>query len=437
VSDPTDAYVSSPGAQVAGEVRVPGDKSISHRAVMLGAIADGTTEVEGFLGSADCEATLAALAALGVCVERRAPGNLRIRGAGLRGLRTPTAPIDLANSGTAMRLLAGILAGQGVAAVLVGDASLTRRPMTRIADPLGRMGAVIRTRGGRPPVEIVAGPGLQGCHHELEVPSAQVKSALLLAGLHAQGTTSVREPAASRDHTERMLASFGISVSRQAGAVAVSGPSALRATRVEVPGDFSSAAFLIVAGLLSGSGSLVIRGVGTNPTRTALLDILRAMGADIRLHALPDAGPEPCADIEVRPSRLRGTVVPEALVPGAIDELPVLFAAAAAAEGETIVTGAGELRFKESDRLAAMADGLAALGVDCERVPEGLRVRGGQVEGGVVDSCGDHRIAMAFAVLGSRAQAPVTVRGVQNVATSFPGFAATARTAGLDLTEAG
>jgi 3-phosphoshikimate 1-carboxyvinyltransferase len=435
VNAPRDAFVSSPGAGVAGEIGIPGDKSISHRAALLGAIAKGTTEIEGFLESADCRATLTALEALGVAVERSGAGRLRIQGVGLHGLRAPGAPLDLGNSGTAMRLLAGILAGQGVSAVLVGDASLMQRPMARVATPLARMGAGIRTRDGRPPVEIAAGTRLRGVDHTLEVASAQVKSALLLAGLHAEGTTRVREPGRSRDHTERMFPAFGVHITLQDGAVAVTGPAEPAATRVDVPGDFSSAAFFIVAGLIAGRGPLMMRGVGTNPTRTALIDILRAMGGDIRLHPLPDAGPEPRADIEVRPSRLRGTVVPEALVPAAIDELPVLFAAAAAAEGETVVTGAGELRVKESDRLAAMAEGLATLGISCERLPEGLRVRGGAIAGGTIDSRDDHRIAMAFAILGARARTPVTIRHVQNVATSFPGFAETARAAGIDLRE--
>lgn len=431
------AFTCTPGARVAGEIRVPGDKSISHRAAMLGAIAEGTTEITGFLESADCLATLSALEAMGVTVERGAPGRVGIRGVGLRGLRAPAGPLDLGNSGTAMRLLAGIIAGQGNGAVLVGDASLMQRPMRRIADPLARMGAAIRTHDGKPPIEIAGGPVLRGCDHVLEVASAQVKSSLLLAGLHAVGTTRVREPGVSRDHTERMLGAFGATVHREEGAVSVQGQERLAATRIDVPGDFSSASFLIVAALIAGRGPLVIRGVGVNPTRTALIDILRAMGADIRVQALPGAGPEPRADIMVQPGALHGTSVPAALVPAAIDELPVLFAAAAIAHGETTVTAAGELRFKESDRLDAMAEGLATLGVALERLPDGLRIRGGPVTGGTIDSRGDHRIAMAFAVLGARASAPLQIRDVQNVATSFPGFVATARAAGLGVAEAG
>jgi len=431
------SFVSSPAARVAGDIRVPGDKSISHRAAMLGAIADGTTEISGFLEAADCRATLAALEAMGVRIDRVAPGSIRIRGAGLHGLRPPAGPLDLGNSGTSMRLLAGILAGQGFDTVLVGDASLMQRPMERVAAPLRRMGATIRTSAGRPPLEISGGRALTGCDHVLETPSAQVKSALLLAGLYAEGRTSVREPGISRDHTERMLGDFGVPLLREAGAVAVNGPARLAAAHIDVPGDFSSAAFFIVAGLIAGRGPLFIRGVGVNPTRTALIEILRAMGGDIRLQPRGETGREPWADIEVRPSALRGTTVAESLVPAAIDELPVLFAAAAVAQGETVVTGAAELRVKESDRLAAMADGLSAVGAPVEQLADGLRIRGGAVAGGTVDSRGDHRIAMAFAVLGARARSPIAIRDVQNVATSFPGFAATARSVGLELLEAG
>jgi 3-phosphoshikimate 1-carboxyvinyltransferase len=336
-----------------------------------------------------------------------------------------------------MRLLAGLLAGQEFDSTLVGDASLMQRPMERVAEPLRRMGADVRTQEGRPPLSIGGGRRLRGCAHVLPVASAQVKSALLLAGLQAEGRTSVREPAPSRDHTERMLASFGARVIREDGAVAVDGPAAIAGTRIDVPGDFSSAAFFIVTGLIAAGGTLCIRGVGVNPTRIALIEILRNMGADIRLHALADATGEPRADIEVRRSRLRGIAVPPALVPAAIDELPVLFAAAAVADGETTVTGAGELRVKESDRLATMAAGLTALGIAVESRPDGMVVRGGPVRGGAIDCHGDHRIAMAFAVLATRAQSQVAIRDVQNVATSFPRFAAVARAAGLRLSEEG
>ena len=426
-------FVSSPGAGIAGDIRVPGDKSISHRAAMLGAIAVGTTEIQGFLEGEDCRATLAALEAMGVGIERVAPGRLRIHGVGLRGLTAPARALDLGNSGTSMRLLTGILAGQAFDSELVGDASLMRRPMERVAAPLRLMGAAIRTQDGLPPLAIEGGHALRGCEHALEIPSAQVKSALLLAGLYATGPTRVLEPGVSRDHTERMLEAFGVSVACSGTSAGIVGPATLKATRIEVPGDFSSAAFFVVAGLIAGSAPLRIRDVGINPTRTALIDILQLMGADIRLHELTMQAGEPRADIEVRPSRLRGIVVPPALVPIALDELPILFAAAAVAEGDTVVTGAAELRVKESDRLAAMADGLESIGVAVDRLPEGLVVHGGPVSGGAVSSRGDHRVAMTFAVLGARARSPIEIRDVQNVATSFPGFAEVARAVGLRL----
>lgn len=428
-------FVTRPGGWVAGDIRVPGDKSISHRAAILGAVAEGTTAVEGFLEGEDCLATLAALTALGVCVERPGPGKVRIHGIGMGGLRAPSAALDLGNSGTSMRLLTGLLAGQGFDTILIGDSSLMSRPMERVAAPLRRMGANVATNAGRPPVAIRGGRALRGTEHCLEVPSAQVKSALLLAGIQAEGRTIVREPGTSRDHTERMLGAFGVPISRDDGAVAVEGRARLHGTHIDVPGDFSSAAFFIVAALVAAREPLRILGVGLNPTRTALIEILRMMGADIRIHGLEEIGGEPRADIEVRPGSLRGIRVPESLVPVAMDELPVLFAAAALAEGETVVTGAGELRVKESDRLTAMAQGLAALGVEVEKRLDGLRIRGGTVKGGEVDSRGDHRIAMSFAVLGARAQAPVVIHDVQNVATSFPGFTALALSAGLRIEE--
>jgi 3-phosphoshikimate 1-carboxyvinyltransferase len=412
---------------------VPGDKSISHRAAMLGSVARGVTEIDGFLESQDCLATLAALEAIGVRIERPGAGRVIVHGSDRRFPRAPEAPLDVGNSGTSMRLLAGLLCGQPFDASLVGDDSLMRRPMERVAAPLRRMGADVTTRGGLPPVTIRGGRTLRGCEHRLDFPSAQVKSALLFAGLFATGTTIVHEPATSRDHTERLLPAFGVGVTRGDGSVSVTGPAAPLAARISVPGDFSSAAFLIVAAVIAGTAPLVVRGVGVNPTRAALVDLLRRMGADIRLRAREPAGAEPVADIEVRPGRLRGiTVAPES-VPIAMDELPILLAAAAVADGETIVTGAGELRVKESDRLAAMAAGLAAVGIEAVASPDGLRVRGGAVRGGTVDARGDHRIAMSFAVLGSCARAPIVVHGVTNVATSFPGFAQTARAAGLRL----
>jgi 3-phosphoshikimate 1-carboxyvinyltransferase len=435
VSAQSPSYVVEPGGRVAGEIRVPGDKSISHRAAILGAIANGVTEIHGFLEGEDCLATLAAFAAMGVRIERPAPGQVRIHGVGMHGLHAAASALDLGNSGTSMRLLAGLLSGQHFDSVLVGDASLMRRPMERIAAPLRRMGAEVRTDEGRPPLAIAGGRTLRGCEHVLELPSAQVKSALLLAGLQASGRTTVREPSPSRDHTENMLEAFGVALTREEASVTLEGPVSLMATRVEIPGDFSSAAFFIVAGLIAGRGQLLIRGIGVNPTRTALLDILRLMGGDIRVKRVENRAGEPVADIEVRPSELRGIAVPPSLVPVALDELPCLFAAAAMADGETVVTGAGELRVKESDRLAVMAAGLTALGVESETFPDGLRVRGGTVTGGTVDAQGDHRVAMSFAVLASRARSPVRIRDVQNVATSFPGFGKAARDVGVQIVE--
>jgi len=437
VSGRSPSFVAGPGGRVSGEIRVPGDKSISHRAVILGAIAEGVTEVNGFLNSDDCLATLAAIEAMGVRVEHPAVDRLVIHGVGPRGLKAPGAALDLGNSGTGMRLLAGILCGQEFDSVLVGDQSLMRRPMDRVGAPLRRMGARFRTHHGRPPIEITGRRTLQGVANELDVPSAQVKSAILLAGTYATGRTLVIEPTPTRDHTERMLAAFGVPVERDGAEVSIRGPAVLQGCRIDVPGDFSSAAFFVVAALIAGAAPLVIRSVGVNSTRTGLLEILRLMGADIRLLEPRTLGSEPVADLEIRPGRLRGIAVPRELVASAIDEFPVLFAAAAVAEGETVVTGAAELRVKESDRIAAMADGLKRLGVDAEALEDGIRIRGGSVGGGIVESRGDHRVAMSFVMLAARASEPVVIRDVRYVATSFPGFAATARSAGLQLGEEG
>jgi len=424
-----------PSQGVAGRVTVPGDKSISHRALMLGAIADGTTQVEGFLESDDCLATLTALERLGVAVRRPGPGRVAVDGVGLTGLRAPDAPLDLGNAGTAMRLFMGLLAPQAFDSVLIGDNSLMQRPMERAARPLRAMGARIDTDEGRPPVRIAGGARLQGQRLPTGVPSAQVKSALLLAGLYADGPTTVMEPAVTRDHTERMLRSFGCEVASRGGRTTLQPPPRLRATRIIVPADFSSAAFFIVAGCIAGAGPLIVEGVGVNPTRTGLLELLSLMGADLRLINHRNHGSEPVADIEVRPARLQGIDAPARLVPLAIDELPAFFLAAACASGVTTVSGAAELRVKESDRIAAMARGLAALGIRAEPSPDGIRIEGGQLTGGVVESLGDHRVAMSFAIAALRASGPVEIREVADVATSFPGFAATARAAGIAIEE--
>ncbi|RPI14819.1 MAG: 3-phosphoshikimate 1-carboxyvinyltransferase, partial [Lysobacterales bacterium] len=428
-------YLVEPTSGVAGGARVPGDKSVSHRALMLGALAEGRTEVEGFLEGEDCLATLRAVAGLGVQVTRPGPGKVVVEGVGLRGLREPPGVLDMGNAGTAMRLFMGLLSAQAFDTELVGDESLMRRPMERAAKPLREMGARIETRDGRPPVRITGGQGLRGIRYEMPVASAQVKSAALLAGLYAEGETTVVEPAVTRDHTERMLQAFGVEVSARGGVATVRPPRRLEAARISVPGDFSSAAFFIVAACIGAREPFVIEGVGVNPTRTGLLEMLALMGADLRLVNHRSAGAEPVADVEVRPARLVGVRVPERLVPLAIDEFPAFFVAAACAEGETVVTGAEELRVKESDRIAVMARGLGALGVEHEVLPDGLRIQGGPIGGGTIESGGDHRVAMSFAVASLRARGPIEIRDVDNVATSFPGFAALARSAGLRLTE--
>ena len=433
-------YRVAPGGEVAGELTVPGDKSISHRALMFGGIAEGETQITGFLAGEDCLATLRVLQALGVGIERPQPQAVRVTGRGLHGLRAAGAPLDMGNAGTAMRLFMGLLAPQAFDSTLIGDGSLMRRPMERVAAPLRLMGANIRTHEGRPPVEIHGTPELRAIDYALPVASAQVKSAVLLAGLRASGRTRVTEPAPARDHTERMLQAFGVEVLREGSSVAVEGGQRLTGTTVAVPADFSSAAFFLVAGCLAGERGLLLRNVGVNPTRTGLLEMLRLMGADIRVHPLQQAAGargEPIADIEVRKSRLKGIRVPQSLVPLSIDEFPAFFIAAAVAEGETLVRGALELRVKESDRLAAMAEGLSVLGVENQLLEDGLWIRGGSpFGGGIIESHGDHRIAMAFAVAGLAARGPIEIRDVANVATSFPGFLDSARSAGLQIESA-
>ena len=436
MSEPGGArYRVKPGGSVSGTLTVPGDKSMSHRALMLGALAEGDTHISGFLAGEDCLATARALQGLGVHIERPQDTQVLVHGVGAHGLAAPQAPLDMGNAGTAMRLMMGLLAPQKFDSTLVGDASLMRRPMERVAVPLQMMGARIHTHEGRPPVQIRGTPHLRAIHYSLPVASAQVKSAVLLAGLAASGRTHLTEPVPSRDHTERMLGAFGVQLAHEGRTIAMEGGQRLRATQVSVPADFSSAAFFLVAGCLAADRPLTLTNIGVNPTRTGLIELLRRMGADIRLHpyAVPGGpNPEPVADIEVRRSALHGITVPDALVPASIDEFPVFFIAAACASGETLVRGALELRVKESDRLATMAVGLGQLGVEHQLLPDGLWIRGAEgLTGGTIDSRGDHRIAMAFAVAALRARAPVEIRDVANVATSFPGFVGTARGAGL------
>ncbi len=424
-------YRVRPQSAVHGELAVPGDKSISHRSIVLGSLADGVTEVQGFLASEDCLSTLGAMRAMGVAIERLSATELRIRGAGLNGLNEPASALDMGNAGTAMRLSMGLLAGQAFDSVLIGDESLSRRPMERAAVPLRAMGASIATTDGHAPVRIVGGRPLSGIEHDLLVPSAQVKSALLLAGLYASGTTTVIEHAPTRDHTERMLQAFGVAIGRSPGRVWLAGGARLSGCAIRVPGDISSAAFFLVAGALAARDGLTLRGVGVNPTRTGVIDILKAMGADIEILPAGHTGTEPVADLTVRQSRLQGIEIAPDLVPLSIDEFPVLLIAAACAEGETVVRGAGELRLKESDRIAVMAEGLTRLGVEVETYADGLRVVGGRLSGGQVDSHGDHRIAMAFCIASLRAAGDLLIRDVANVATSFPDFPGAARQIGL------
>lgn len=427
-------FLAKPGSSLAGRIRVPGDKSISHRSIMLGSLAEGTTEVEGFLEGEDALATLQAFRDMGVVIEGPHHGRVTIHGVGLHGLKAPVGPLYMGNSGTSMRLLSGLLAAQPFDTTLTGDASLSKRPMNRVAKPLREMGAVIETGPeGRPPLTIKGGQRLTGMAYEMPMASAQVKSCLLLAGLYAAGSTSVTEPAPTRDHTERMLRGFGYPVSVEGSTASVESGHKLTATRIEVPADISSAAFFLVAASIAEGSELVLEHVGINPTRTGVIDILKLMGGDITLENQREVGGEPVADIRVRAAKLKGIDIPEDLVPLAIDEFPVLFVAAACAEGRTVLRGAEELRVKESDRIQVMADGLVALGVKAEPTPDGIIIEGGAIGGGEVWAHGDHRIAMSFSVASLRASAPIRIHDCANVATSFPNFLALAAEVGINV----
>jgi 3-phosphoshikimate 1-carboxyvinyltransferase len=431
-------FLAKPGSSLSGRIRVPGDKSISHRSIMLGSLAEGTTEVEGFLEGEDALATLQAFRDMGVVIEGPHHGRVTIHGVGLHGLKAPAGPLYMGNSGTSMRLLSGLLAAQPFDTVLTGDASLSKRPMNRVAKPLREMGAVIETGPeGRPPLTIKGGQRLTGMDYEMPMASAQVKSCLLLAGLYAAGRTSVTEPAPTRDHTERMLRGFGYPVSVEGSTASVESGHKLTATRIEVPADISSAAFFLVAASIAEGSELVLEHVGINPTRTGVIDILKLMGGDITLENQREVGGEPVADIRVRAAKLKGIDIPEDLVPLAIDEFPVLFVAAACAEGRTVLRGAEELRVKESDRIQVMADGLIALGVKAEPTPDGIVIEGGCIGGGEVWAHGDHRIAMSFSVASLRASAPIRIHDCANVATSFPNFLALAAEVGIQVAEEG
>ena len=430
-------FVVEPGGALRGRLRVPGDKSISHRAIMLGALADGTTTISGFLEGEDCLATLRAFRAMGVRIEGPESGQVTVHGVGLHGLHPPTEVLDMGNSGTSMRLMAGILAGQTFDTTLMGDASLMRRPMGRVTAPLAQMGAQIDSAvQGTAPLRIHGGQRLIGIDYPLPVASAQVKSCLLLAGLYAQGVTRITEPAPTRDHTERMLEAFSYPLQRDnERTVALAGGGRLLGAEIDVPADLSSAAFFLVGASIAPGSDLVLEHVGLNLTRSGVIDILRLMGADIEVLEPRLAGTEPVADLRVRYAPLRGLRIPAAFAPLAIDELPALFVAAACAEGETVFAGAEELRVKESDRIQAMADGLTALGITAQPLPDGIIIQGGDLAGGLIDSHGDHRIAMSFSVAALRAAGPIRVCDCANVNTSFPDFVSLSRSVGLAITE--
>jgi 3-phosphoshikimate 1-carboxyvinyltransferase len=431
-------FEAHPAMRVSGSMMVPGDKSISHRALMLSGIAEGVSEVTGFLASEDCLATLSAMRALGVRIEQPSATHVLIHGVGLHGLQAAGRPLDMGNAGTAMRLFTGLLSAQTFDSQLIGDASLMKRPMERVAKPLREMGADVRTHNGTPPVDIAGAQRLRGIDYRMPIASAQVKSAILLAALYAAEPTTITAPGVSRDHSERMLQGCGVRICTEGLSTTLQPPQQLRNQNLSVPGDFSSAAFFIVAGLLAGpEEGLLIQNVGLNPTRTGLLDILRSMGGRIDILNARESGAEPVADLRIRASSLHGVRIGRDLVSLSIDELPVLFIAAACARGETWVSGAEELRVKESDRIAAMSAGLTTLGVSHSPLPDGMRIEG-RSEGaafgaGEVDSFGDHRIAMSFAIASLRAAGPITIRDVANVATSFPGFVELAQSAGLTI----
>jgi 3-phosphoshikimate 1-carboxyvinyltransferase len=424
-----------PGGQLQGEARVPGDKSMSHRSIMLGSLADGVTHVKGFLEAEDALATLQAFRDMGVQIEGPVNGCVTIHGVGKHGLKAPKNELYLGNSGTSMRLLSGLLAGQPFNSVLTGDKSLSGRPMKRVTEPLAAMGADIQTtEKGTAPLRITGKAGqLNGIDYVMPMASAQVKSCLLLAGMYANGVTRVTEPAPTRDHTERMLNGFSYPVSKNGSTASITSEGNLLAADIDVPSDISSAAFFLVGASIAPGSDLLLKHVGINPTRTGVIDILKLMGARIEVLNERVVGGEPVADLHVVYSPLIGIDIPEELVPLAIDEFPVLFVAAAVAEGQTRLSGAEELRVKESDRIQVMADGLQILGVNAHPTADGMVIQGGAIGGGVVSSHGDHRIAMSFSIAGLRAEAPITVLDCANVNTSFPEFKDLVKNLGLDL----
>ncbi len=427
-------FLAQPGGSLNGKVRVPGDKSISHRSIMLGAIADGVTTVEGFLEGEDALSTLKAFQAMGVEIEGPENGRVVIHGVGRDGLKAPQGELYVGNSGTSMRLLAGLLAGQDFDVTMTGDVSLSKRPMERVAVPLREMGAVVETgEGGRPPLTLRGGQKLKGINYVLPMASAQVKSCVLLAGIYAEGETRTTEPAPTRDHSERMLNGFGYKVEVNGAVACLQGGGRLQGQHIDVPADISSAAFFMVAASITPGADITLEHVGINPTRIGVVNILRAMGGDLELLNEREVGGEPVADIRVRYAPLKGIDIPEDQVPLAIDEFPVLFVAAACAEGKTVLRGAEELRVKESDRIQVMADGLQTLGISAEPTPDGIVIEGGEMGGGTIDSHHDHRIAMSFSVASLRAKADIQIKECDNVATSFPNFVSLANGLGMNI----
>jgi 3-phosphoshikimate 1-carboxyvinyltransferase len=426
-------FTCSPGEKVNGRIRVPGDKSISHRSIILSSIATGVSHISGFLQGEDSLNTIRAFQQMGVEIERK-QDRVCVKGAGLHGLTASAADLEMGNSGTAMRLMLGLLAGQGFDSRMVGDESLSSRPMLRVIEPLQAMGALIASEaGGRAPLQVRASPGLNAIEYDMPVASAQVKSCLLLAGLYADGETVVREPAPTRDHSERMLRAYGCDVTSVGREIRMHAGQQLSACDVEVPADISSAAFFMVAASIAPGSDITLQHVGVNPTRTGVIDILKLMGADLEMQNQRDVGGEPVADIRVRSASLSGIDIPVELVPLAIDEFPVLFIAAACAHGTTRLSEAEELRVKESDRIQVMVDGLTELGITTQVKVDGIVIEGGLMGGGTVDSHGDHRIAMAFSVASLCAQQAICIKDCANVNTSFPGFADLAQQAGIKI----
>ena len=430
------SFVTSHSKSLSGSIRVPGDKSISHRSIMLGSIATGTTRVSGFLQGEDSLATLNAFKEMGVSIERKG-SDVIIQGVGMHGLKMPTNSLNLGNSGTSIRLMSGLLSAQSFNSELCGDKSLSKRPMGRVIEPLRQMGADISGPNSMPPLSINGGKTLSAIEYTLPIASAQIKSCILLAGLYSKGTTTIIENSISRDHTERMLRGFGYEVQTSANKISIEGGGSLKACNIEVPSDISSAAFFMVAACISDDADIVLEAVNINPTRTGVIDILKLMGGNVELsNERVDAG-ELIADIRVRSSNLKGIQIPKKLVPLAIDEFPAIFIAASCADGETLLTGAKELRVKESDRIQVMADGLTSLGIINNVLEDGIRIVGGKFkeQTAPIESHHDHRISMAFAIASVSSDSDIKIEGVDNVKTSFPNFVALANSIGMSITE--